>query len=348
EAQQQLASPDLDPKACTAVLAEAEDAAERIATIVDSLRQLSRAKEAQETVSFVETVRSAIDMTAHQAQHRAVVSHDLETDAAVLANHARLAQVFVNLVMNAVHALPEDGEDNRIEVRAFERERDGQRWVVAEVEDNGAGMAPETLRRIFDPFFTTKPVGVGTGLGLSICQDTVEGLGGRLEAESTLGRGTVMRVILPAAEAAPESTERPRARPVASNDHRMTVLVVDDEKLLLHAIRRALKPHCEVQTARDAQTALKLLDEGLRPDVILTDLMMPRMSGMQLHQEVAGRYPELASTMLFMSGGAFSPESQRFCDSMGERVLAKPLRMAEVVEAILGVDPSPPPHRARA
>src|SRR4029079_11425803 len=103
--------------------------------------------------------------------------------------------VFINLLVNAAHAIPEGHSDqNRITVRT---RTDDQGRAVIEVEDTGRGMPPEVQARVFDPFFTTKSVGEGTGLGLSICHGIISGLGGQISIDSTLGQGTVVRVVLP-------------------------------------------------------------------------------------------------------------------------------------------------------
>ena len=114
----------------------------------------------------------------------------------VWANESRLEQVFLNLLVNAAQAMPE-GDARRATRSASGRGQDGERRVVLEVSDTGAGIPPDVLPRIFDPFFTTKPVGVGTGLGLSICHGIVTSLGGQIEVDSEPGEGTTFRVVLP-------------------------------------------------------------------------------------------------------------------------------------------------------
>jgi signal transduction histidine kinase len=122
----------------------------------------------------------------------------------VSASGPRLAQVFVNLMVNAAQAMPEGPADAN-EIRLSTRASDG--WVEVAVADTGTGIAPEHLDRVFQPFFTTKPEGVGTGLGLPICRDIVQALGGTIAVESALGRGTVFTVRLPVA---PGPVEPPR------------------------------------------------------------------------------------------------------------------------------------------
>jgi signal transduction histidine kinase len=127
----------------------------------------------------------------------------------VQANAARLGQVFLNLLINAAHAI-EPGRVRENEIRVVARVFvPGQ--VTVEVRDTGVGIPPEHLRRIFDPFFTTKPVGVGTGLGLSVCHRIITSLGGDIRVESEPGRGTCFFVTLPVAADSQESASPPAA-----------------------------------------------------------------------------------------------------------------------------------------
>jgi CheY-like chemotaxis protein len=174
------------------------------------------------------------------------------------------------------------------------------------VTDTGHGMSAETRARIFDPFFTTKPVGQGTGLGLSMVYGTVKQHGGYVDAVSAPGQGTTMELYWPvAAAAAPVPAgaatgsagfrwERP--------GHGRVVLVADDEPLVRALAVRALEEEgYEVIAAEDGTAALELLERGrVRPDLIVTDVIMPGRNGRQLHDAVAARWPGLP--VLFMSG----------------------------------------------
>ncbi|HYG68759.1 MAG TPA: HAMP domain-containing sensor histidine kinase, partial [Anaeromyxobacteraceae bacterium] len=152
----------------------------------------------REPVDVAEELAAAVKLTAYRVQRAGRLELDAPpTLPEVLARRNELSQVIVNLVANAVDALPPDRTDgNRIRVTA--RAAPGE--VTIEIEDNGCGIAPELLPRIFDPFVTTKDVGRGTGLGLSVCHGIVTALGGRIEVESEPGKGTRFRVVLPTAD----------------------------------------------------------------------------------------------------------------------------------------------------
>jgi signal transduction histidine kinase len=165
--------------------------------IVRDLRTLSRDEgDHLSEVDVCGVIESSLGLVRNELRHRARVVKDLEPVPRVRASEGRLGQVLLNLLINALHALP-SGQPNQNEVRVRVRALAGQ--VIIEVRDTGCGIAPEVRDRIFDPFFTTKPVGMGTGLGLSICHGIVTSLGGEISVESELGRGSTFRISLPAA-----------------------------------------------------------------------------------------------------------------------------------------------------
>ncbi|WP_224245832.1 sensor histidine kinase [Hyalangium gracile] len=184
-------------------LEEAQDGAERVGRIVKELRAFARSdhQEEKQALSIRPVIETALKIVSNTLRHRARVTCDFQQTAAVLANEARLVQVFINLLVNAAQAMPE-GHAHENEVRittSMGTNRSGTvGFVVIEVSDTGTGMPPEVLQRIFEPFFTTRPVGQGTGLGLSTSRNIIEGYGGSLTARSTPGKGSTFRISLPA------------------------------------------------------------------------------------------------------------------------------------------------------
>jgi two-component system NtrC family sensor kinase len=174
---------------------------DRVSDIVRDLRTFSRGDEGKRGLVNVHSVLDLCGNIARsQLRHRAQLVKAYGELPPIQANESRLAQLFLNLIVNAAQAIPEGADPKKHEVR-LSTSREGEGWVVVEVRDTGVGIPPENLHRLFDPFFTTKPVGVGTGLGLSICHGIVTGLGGRITVESEPGRGTAFRVALPVAGA---------------------------------------------------------------------------------------------------------------------------------------------------
>jgi len=312
-------------------LQHAVDGANRVRQIVRDLLTFAQGNIEQHGMLDVRgIVESATQMAWHEIRHRARLVKRLADVPPVDASEARLGQVFLNLLVNAAQAIPE-GKADRHEVRVSTRTDDQGRAVV-EVTDTGMGIAAEDMPRIFDPFFTTKGEG-GTGLGLSISLGTVKSVGGDIQVESLPGRGTTVRVVLPPAKpwrgSGPASTRDLRAHA------RRRVLVIDDERLVGEAIARAVSEENDVEVTTEAQEALARIAAGQRYDVILCDLMMPVMTGLDLYAEIVRLAPALVGRIVFMTGGAFTPRARAFLDSVVNPCLEKPLDMGKL-RSILG------------
>ncbi len=299
-------------------LDEANEGAARVRQIVGDLRALSRSGEdRREPVDVGAAVRSAANVAAGVLRPCAALRLELDPTPPVLGDPARLGQVFLNLLVNAGQAIGEGRpEANAITVRTA-IEPDGR--VRVEVSDTGPGIPPEVLPRIFAPFFTTKPAGQGTGLGLAICQQAVEGMGGVMEARSRPGEGATFTLLLPPA---PVALRPAGVAPAAVP--RARVLVVDDEPYVGKTMRRILGGSHDVEVVSSAQAALERLAQPPAPDVILCDLMMPGMTGMDLHAALLARDPAAAGRMVFVTGGALHEASRRFIAAVANPVLEKP------------------------
>lgn len=305
-----------------APLEEAREAAQRVRFIVRDLKVLSRAPALESTapVDVEAALESSLRMARHQIRHRAHVVRRYEPVPAVEANEARLGQVFLNLLLNAAQSFQE-GRAAQNEIGLSTR-RDGPR-VVVEVSDNGPGIPPELIGRVFDALFTTKEAAAGTGLGLAICMRIVTDLGGALTVESAVGRGTTFRVALPLAREAQGPAAAPRGlAPTAVR--RAQILVVDDERAVGRAVQRVLAVEHDVAVLTDAKAALAQCAGGARFDLILCDLMMPDMTGMDLHAELTRVAPEQAKRMAFMTGGAFTERARLFLAGLTDEHVEKP------------------------
>jgi C4-dicarboxylate-specific signal transduction histidine kinase len=312
------------------IVQESKEGMARIHRIVRDLHSFSRVDDDAGAGADVNAaVESALTMLRNELRYRTTVERDLRARQLVRGTAARLGQVFLNLILNAAHALPEgEVKRNRLRVRSFDEA--GQ--VVVEVQDNGSGIAPEVMPRIFESFFTTKPSGLGTGLGLPISREIVRSLGGELAAESPSEGGALFRVRLPALEGAAQ--ERPRTATGRTKRRRRRIVAIDDEALLLKAYRRMLVDHHEVETRLGGREALELFERDRQFDAILCDLQMPEMSGAELYSTVAGRWPDLADRFIFITGGAFSPEARRFLDEGVVACVSKPFQVDDLLELI--------------
>jgi signal transduction histidine kinase len=310
---------------------EAIQGATRMQHIVRDLKRFSRADDEQrDNVNLRSVLESSINMCWNEIRHRATLERDFRPAPAVEANESRLGQVFLNLLINAVQAMPDrPASANRIGLRIF---TDDAGWAVVEVTDNGSGIDPERLGRVFDPFFTTKGVAEGTGLGLSICRNIVRHAGGTIDVRSLPGEGSTFVVRLPASTRA-SAAQATQAPPAATAATRARVIVVDDEPLVGRSIRRALRGH-DVQVFASGTDALARLSEDDPFDVCFCDLMMPEMSGMEVYRRVTERWPERAARFVFMTGGAFTAKARDFLADTPVPCLEKPFELRQIRELV--------------
>jgi PAS domain S-box-containing protein len=321
----------------TRALDDALEGAERVQAIVSDLKALSRAdEEACGPVDVNALLESAIRMTWNHLRHRARLDRRLTPVPPVVANEARLSQVFINLLMNAIQAAPDRSADHTITVAThFDRESHA---VAISVRDTGVGMTTDVRKRIFDPFFTTKPVGEGTGLGLPICHTLVSAMGGHIRVDSAPGAGSTFRVVLPVApaSAAPDAANVPTPD-AAALKRRGRLLVIDDEPLVAGLVTRVVEQEHDVVFETTAAAALGRLRAGERFDAIVCDLMMPEASGMDFYEALERDLPDLLPRVLFMSGGAFTPEAAAFLARFRGRCLDKPFGAGQLRTALRGV-----------
>ncbi|MFL5319333.1 MAG: ATP-binding protein [Myxococcaceae bacterium] len=296
----------------------AKDAADAVQKIVKDVRVLSRleASTARAPTDVAHVVQLAVRLTYAEIQSRAALIQKGSAMPKVMANETRLGQVFTNLLLNAAQAIaPGAPERNEVEVRMG---TDSKGRAEIAVRDTGCGIPADVAARIFDPFFTTKPFGVGTGLGLSICHRIVEDLGGELTFESELGKGSTFFVRLPPCEAVTTP------RPSSSSDKRKRVLVVDDHRAVGTSLQLLLRAEHDVDVITESEKALEKLARGDLYDLILCDVMMPGMNGMELFAEVSRRAPEAALRFVFMTGGAVRADAKAFLAATTNPVLEKP------------------------
>jgi CheY-like chemotaxis protein/anti-sigma regulatory factor (Ser/Thr protein kinase) len=261
-------------------------------------------------------------MALNEIRHRGRLQRDYQPGLPpAQTNEARLGQVVLNLLVNAAHAMPEASDREKVITLATRTE--GGR-IVIEVTDTGTGIARENLARLFDPFFTTKPVGVGTGLGLYICQQALASMDGSITVESELGRGSTFCVSLPAASE--PIAHEPEHAPEVAATRRARILAIDDEPQIGRVLQHTLKGH-DVSVADSAYAALDRLRSGERFDLIFCDLMMPGMTGMELHATLAKELPEQARRMVFLTGGAFTARASEFLETIDEPHVEKPFEV---------------------
>ena len=302
-------------------LKDIQDAAERVRKIVLDLKIFSQPQnEGHKPIDLHEVLEWAIRVTANQVRHCAQLVREFSVVPKVSGSDLKLGQVFVNLLVNAAQAIEVcNSQHNQIVISTF-TDLDGN--AIVEIKDTGCGVGPETLKRIFDPFFTTKPTGVGTGLGLSISRGIIRAMNGDITVESKVGKGSTFRLKIPASKELPISTQpQPEVLPILN---RKKVLVIDDEPMILKLIQRTLADDYEVVTKESSLEALGFLKTQSDFDIVLCDLMMPEMTGIELFEKVGDEMPDIAEKFVFMTGGAFTPTAKRFLSTNVNKLLDKP------------------------
>jgi two-component system, cell cycle sensor histidine kinase and response regulator CckA len=318
----------------------------RIRRIVRNLSRFTHIEEAAEDAeptALQPALDQAIAMVAGRMRHHARLEQRSDATLPVLAVEGYLVQVFVNLLVNALDAIPEgDARGQSIRIRTRD---DGDRVHIT-VSDTGGGIPAEILARVLDPFFSTKSIGSGsasgTGLGLSISRQLLHTMGGDLRISSEVGEGTSVEVTLLAAldgadRAAAKATAPAGAAvgdPVGKDEAPadVNVLVVDDEPEVGRAIRQLLTGF-HVTLAASGEEALELSEAHVY-DAIVCDLMMPNVSGIEVYRHLLAHQPRLAERLVFLTGGACSPSTTAFLADCPRPVFAKPVRVAKLRAAL--------------
>jgi PAS domain S-box-containing protein len=251
-----------------------------------------------------------------------------------LADPYQIQQVFTNIIHNARDALMEKGGGS-LAIRSVRKDQ----TIVVEFEDNGPGIKKENLKRIFDPFFTTKDVGKGTGLGLSMAYGIINEHGGTIEVDSEVNKGTIFTVVLPIIS----GPEYPTTIHGVREDTAMTgksILIIDDEKYIRDLLKQVLSERGHwVKTVSTADDAIQLLEKKTF-DAVVIDMKMPGMGGIGLYTHFEKRRPELAETVLFITGDVLSDDTRAFLETTSCRYIEKPFKIDAFISAlndVLGV-----------
>jgi two-component system, cell cycle sensor histidine kinase and response regulator CckA len=322
-----------------AALSNAKDGVERIRSIVKDLTTFSRAvPDSRRPVEIEAVLESTLNLAWNELRHRVRVVKDFAGVPELLGDEGRLAQVFLNLILNASQAIP----DGRQGVLRISTTSEGGQVSVC-VEDDGVGIAREDLPYVFEPFFApqtpaTRARGNGphahrdaaAGLGLAICRNVVTALGGTITVTSAPDAGTRFTVTLQAAGAPGASAEGNQAGNRERVNSRARILIIDDEPLLGQTLRFAFQDKHDVEVASSGREALERLGTDAAFDLVLCDLMMPDVSGEHVYRAVSEHTPGLLPRFVFMTGGAFTERAQEFLAQFAGRQLEKPFNIDEV------------------
>jgi two-component system, cell cycle sensor histidine kinase and response regulator CckA len=336
-----LRAPGFDDKARNGI-EQIQRAADRAASLTQQLLAFSRKQVLQPAVLDLNEAVSDV-----QKMLSRVIGEDIELIASlhpslmpVKADPGQVEQVLMNLAINARDAMPQGGrltmETSNLQLSA-EQGRDldipAGHYAMLKVTDTGHGMDAATLPHIFEPFFTTKPMGKGTGLGLSTVYGIVKQSGGSIQVESELGRGTVFRVYLPSEHAAVHLKKRAAADARVAGGSE-TILIAEDEPDLRELTRIFLRDYgYNVIEAASAEQALQIGEVFAGPiHLLLTDVIMPGMSGRQLAERIHKKYPQ--TKIIYMTGYTDDMVVQHKVLEPGVNMLQKPFTRLDLASKV--------------
>lgn len=322
--------------AMTDLLLDVQQGAQHVAHITGDLGVFARRDAGVKACDVIERMEWALRVSKSAILRHAHIEREFQPVSPAAIDDGRLGQIFLNLLLNAAHAMRDTNrETNRLTVK-IEPDPAGpsgpSAFIRISIADTGVGMAEDIARRIFEPFFTTKRPGEGTGLGLAVCQGILAEVGGDIRVTSEPGKGSRFVVRVPAVREHSITEEKGTSELVGLIGR---VLVIDDDPTVLRVLRRMLTAAShEVVTSRRAQVALRLIGQQPEFDVIVCDVIMPEMNGVAFYQQVLETKPDLASRIIFLSGGARAELAGEFFSSLPNVLLQKPPDAPRLLRAI--------------
>ncbi len=337
--------PDRTQEESKADLHEIRVAAERAGAMTRQLLSFSRRQSSRQELLDLDATVAEVIRLIHRLLGPNIVMHtDRASDPVLIkCDRALLEHALLNLALNARDAMPEGGtltfRTRVLTVPGVGEDAEPSPHAALEVVDTGVGMPEELRQRIFEPFFTTKPVGRGTGLGLPMVYNFVTQSGGRIEVDSAPGQGSTFRLLLPLARVAGRRLRPTRDLPMQRGAG--TILVVEDEADIRALCRSALSElGYHVLAAANADEAIAMMRDGRPIHLMITDVVMPGLTGIELAEWVAAHRPDIR--VGFISGYMQGTEEQLASVQL-EHVLAKPFRLPELADLVRRLlDPARP------
>ncbi|HOI05819.1 MAG TPA: ATP-binding protein [Deltaproteobacteria bacterium] len=304
--------------------------------IVESLLKFSRNKPPEKVVfDMRDIIKRTVSLYTPTVKKRGITLHCEEHPEPLMvrADMNCIEQVLVNFINNAIDAI--DDNPGSIRLTACQ----DNTHVHLSIEDTGPGIPEEIMTKIFDPFFTTKAKDKGTGLGLSICYGIISEHKGEISLENT-GNGAVARIKIPAMTADKQEQgtqageeDAPCEAASVGQERRSTIMVVEDEEDLLELMVDTLSPFYEVRPFSNGQAAFDHLDE--HPwELIISDLRMPVMDGMELYRTAVKAQPRLKKKFMFITGDTYDYQIKEFLETTGAAYLRKPFRIKDLRDIV--------------
>jgi PAS domain S-box-containing protein len=308
----------------------------RTAKIVQNLLTFARVKKSEKALHNLNNIiRDTVELRAHALKDRNIEVKTLLADdlPETMVDYYQMQQVFINVINNAVDAMTHAHGKGVLEITSAV----GKSGIIITFIDDGPGIPPDVMGKIFDPFFTTKEVGKGTGLGLSITHGIIVEHSGTIDYNCPPDGGTVVVIKLPilrqkTIDAIIKDEAPPAVKPSDFSGKR--VLIADDEQSIREALSQVLSSvGFGVDSAMNGREALDVMARK-KIDVVIADIKMPEMNGMELYDSIAEGYPALASKVIFLTGDVLSDDVKGFLDRSGRVFLLKPFDPSELLAII--------------
>jgi two-component system NtrC family sensor kinase len=317
--------------------------ARRTSKIVTGLLEFARKRPLERRPLQIEDILdSVLELMTYEltANNIKVSRNSKDPLPLTIADPYQLQSVFVNIISNACQAMHEINHPGHLSVTTRlvpapgSSEHEPASRIQIRIQDNGPGIAEDALPQIFDPFFTTKPVGEGTGLGLSICYGIIKEHDGHIWAKSQPGGGATFIIELPVVKPKEKPPSSPELPPTPESVHKERILIIDDERVLLEALSDSLQQvGFQVDCADRARSGLEYLKHN-DYSMILCDIRMPGMSGIDFYQQVLMSYPDLIKRLVFTTGDSVSLDTQRFLENSGAPCITKPFEIEVLLSAL--------------
>ncbi len=299
------------------------DGAQRVSEIVRKLLSFARQNKAERTlVNINEMLENTLSLMAYELRTNniQVTTRLAPALPLTMADGGQIQQVFINIARNALLEMKRSRGEGKLVIETAQRQKN----IVISFQDNGPGIEEANLNKIFDPFFTTREIGEGTGLGLSVCHGIISEHGGSIGVKSTHGEGAKFTVYLPIIK---ESAKAPKNK-LAGNLHKSvrhaSILVVDDEPKVHEFVDKVLSEEGHrVEVVDNAMDALALVRNN-NYDLILLDIVMPGMSGLELYKHLATMNPSLTGRILIITGDVMNSETESSLRELKTRYITKP------------------------
>ena len=323
----------VDPLAVAGALRALERAKTGVERITEVMRCVSMFATAdsvhEEPLDLHVVLESSLQVASNEIRHCARLERDYEAVPMTHGNPAKLGQVFLNIILNAVRAIRATNQPEHL-ISVKTRATPG--WASVMISDSASVLDTVAQRSLFDPLASVTAARTGLHFGLAISRELIESMGGSIEVQSKHSGGASFLISLPSCSPvtyAPPTTKHILLRPKT----RASIMVVDDDPLMCDVLEAMLSSDYEVSAFTSPRAALATLLES-DVDLVLCDVMMPELSGIDLYERLARERPELANRLIFLTGGAFTERARIFLNRIARPVLAKPFSRRELVSTI--------------